>query len=378
MYVRAKRLVVAAVALVVCAAVAVGGCFLHSALAEEKKEGEKSFIKWVDFNIPMDMMEKALKLDVESHEKNEAVVFNWVELLAYTATRNGGNWSGVKTAKLDELAGLLREGKTLEELTANLKNYNYFLEAYTAVLGGLVGSYEMQVKAEGSEEPRWETKYGLMGYSPIAKNYPYNDYDDFGSSRDYGFKRKHLGHDLMGATGTPIIAVEGGVVEALGWNQYGGWRIGIRSFDQKRYYYYAHLRQNFPYNKTLRVGSVVQPGDVIGYLGHTGYSANENVNNIRQPHLHFGIQLIFDESQKEGNNEIWIDCYNIVRLLRRHQSEVVKDPETKEYSRVYDIRPIGAPERSTPENAPDPLAEDPGPQEGDGGEGTTENTTSTE
>ncbi len=358
--IRGKRLVMAAVALVVCAAVAAGGCLLHGALAEEKERQEKSFIKWVDFNVPYDMLEKALKLDLDSHQKDEAVKLNWVELLAYTATRSGGNWSGVKTAKLEELAALLRQGKTMEELTANLKHYSYFLEAYTAVLGGLVGNYEVQVKAEGSEEMRWESRYGLMAFSPIAKNYPYNDYDDFGNSRDYGFKRKHLGHDLMGATGTPIIAVEGGVVEALGWNQYGGWRIGVRSFDQKRYYYYAHLRQNFPYNKALRVGSVVLPGDVIGYLGHTGYSANENVNNIRQPHLHFGIQLIFDESQKEGNNEIWIDCYQLVRLLRRHQSEVVKDRETKEYSRVYDIRPAGQPQRSNPENVPDPLAEDPG------------------
>ena len=36
-------------------------------------------------------------------------------------------------------------------------------------------------------------------------------------------------------------------MEAIGWNQYGGWRIGIRSFDGRRYYYYAHMRQNYPY-----------------------------------------------------------------------------------------------------------------------------------
>ena len=37
---------------------------------------------------------------------------------------------------------------------------------------------------------------------------------------------------MMGQVGTPVIAVESGYVEALGWNQYGGWRIGIRSFDK--------------------------------------------------------------------------------------------------------------------------------------------------
>ena len=51
----------------------------------------------------------------------------------------------------------------------------------------------------------------------------------------------------MGSIGTPIIAVESGIIEQLGWNQYGGWRIGIRSFDGKRYYYYAHLRKDHPY-----------------------------------------------------------------------------------------------------------------------------------
>ena len=49
---------------------------------------------------------------------------------------------------------------------------------------------------------------------------------------------------MMGQTGTPVMAVESGYVETMGWNQYGGWRIGIRSFDKKRYYYYAHLRKD--------------------------------------------------------------------------------------------------------------------------------------
>ena len=39
--------------------------------------------------------------------------------------------------------------------------------------------------------------------------------------------RKMADTDLMAAVGTPVIAVESGVVEAMGWNQYGGWRIGI-------------------------------------------------------------------------------------------------------------------------------------------------------
>jgi murein DD-endopeptidase MepM/ murein hydrolase activator NlpD len=128
----------------------------------------------------------------------------------------------------------------------------------------------------------------------------------------------------MGGLGTPVVAVEGGVVEAMGWNRYGGWRIGIRSFDSKRYYYYAHLQKDKPFADDMYVGRIVQPGDVIGFMGRTGYSDRENTNNIETVHLHFGMQLIFDESQKECNSEIWIDVYPIVRLLNQHRSTLKK------------------------------------------------------
>ena len=183
-----------------------------------------------------------------------------------------------------------------------------------------------------------EERYGLKVFLPIAKNYSFSHYDDFGNSRSYGFKRVHLGNDLMGSIGTPIVAVESGIIEHLGWNQYGGWRIGIRSFDGKRYYYYAHLRKNHPYAEGIEEGMTVKAGDVIGYLGMTGYSTKENVNNINVPHLHFGMQLIFDESQVDSPNEIWIDVYQIIEFLMQNRSEVYQsNTETKDYSRKYDF-----------------------------------------
>ena len=104
------------------------------------------------------------------------------------------------------------------------------------------------------------------------------------------------------------------------------------------------MRKNHPYNNTLAEGQVVKAGDVIGYLGMTGYSTNENVNNIRTPHLHFGMQLIFDESQKEGVHEIWIDVYNIVELLRKNRSHVAKNAELNDYFRIYDIKDPAVPQ----------------------------------
>lgn len=55
---------------------------------------------------------------------------------------------------------------------------------------------------------------------------------------------------MMGQIGTPVICIETGYVEALGWNQYGGWRVGIRSPDKRDIIIMricvriTHIRQN--------------------------------------------------------------------------------------------------------------------------------------
>lgn len=304
--------------------------------------GEREYIKWVDFNVSYEALCEAYKWDVETYEEaqeDEGIVHvDWIELLAYAGARHGGKFSSGTVSEIARTAEKLKNGETtMKELAGDMEYYAYYLEAYRAVLGGYVGEYEIQKETEEGKI-EWKKCYGLKAFSPIAKGFEYNDYDDFGASRSYGYSRPHLGHDMMGQVGTPIIAIESGYVEAIGWNQYGGWRLGIRSFDGKRYYYYAHLRQNFPYCKDLEEGSVVTAGQVIGYMGHTGYSKTENVNNIKVVHLHWGLQLIFDESQKEGNHEIWIDCYNLTRFLYKNRSETAKDMETKEWYRIYEMK----------------------------------------
>ena len=290
-----------------------------------KEAEQKDYIKWVDFNVCTEALRSAYKYDVDTY--GSECHLDWIELLAYLAVKYGGDFSRYKAADLDVAAEKIQE-QGIEVLTADMKYYPYYYEAYEAVLGGMVGEYEADK----------EKKYGIKAFAPIAKGFPYSHYDDFGASRSYGYHRNHLGHDLMGQVGTPIIAVESGYVAAMGWNQYGGWRIGINSFDGKRYYYYAHLRQNRPYAEGLKEGDIVTAGDVIGYMGRTGYSTKENVNNIDVYHLHLGLQLIFDESQREGANEIWIDLYPLVQFLSGNQSEVVRNDETKEWMRKWKMK----------------------------------------
>lgn len=300
-------------------------------------EKDNNFIKWIDFNVTYEALNKTSQLDIKSHNSDSKIKYNWIELLAYLACKNGGNFKNFKDNELNTLISKLDSGISMEDLTSNMKYYNYYYESYLAILGGFIGNYSIETENENGTKS-FQEKYGIKAFLPIAKNYSYSHYNDFGSARSYGFKRTHLGNDLMGNIGTPIIAVESGIVENLGWNQYGGWRIGIRSLDGKRYYYYAHLRKNHPYALGIKEGAKISAGDVIGYLGMTGYSTKENVNNINVPHLHFGIQIIFDESQVDGNNEIWIDVYNIIEFLNKNKSSVyMNNKETKDYVRKYNF-----------------------------------------
>ena len=303
------------------------------------------FIKWIDFNVSYDVLNRAFR----------GAPKQVPELLAYVALKNGNSFKNTKN-DLKNLNAAIKDPELFKKYSEN-KYYKYYRESYRAILGGIIDA---------------ETGT-LRGFHPIAKGRWYSCYDDFGNSRGYGYKRRHLGHDLFGQLGTPIIAVESGTITELGWNQYGGWRIGIRSDDvipseaegsqihadsaeptdiaynyPARYYYYAHLRKyptpknspsqseesvddldgKGPYAKGLKKGDRVTAGQVIGYLGNTGYSRTENTNMKQgKPHLHFGIQIIFDPSQEDGNGEIWIDCHTLCRFLSRNRASTSKIPQ---------------------------------------------------
>jgi hypothetical protein len=129
---------------------------------------------------------------------------------------------------------------------------------------------------------RIETGWGLLRYSPIARGFEFSHYEDFGSARNFGYRRVHLGNDLLGAIGTPSSPWKGassrrwaGTVRRLAHRH--------PSFDGQRYYYYAHLRKTHPFNRALDIGSVVNAGDVIGYMGMTGYSTGKASTTSKSP-----------------------------------------------------------------------------------------------
>jgi hypothetical protein len=167
------------------------GSIFYSIASEDKK-----YIKWVDFNATSLVLERTASLDIKSHTNNDKVKLNWIELLAYLATKYGGEFSRFKQSDLDKIVNRLRAGEVMTDITKDMKNYSYFYEAYDAILNQFIGEYEIQaIDKDGVKT--FTKKYGIKAFSPVAKNFYFNHCKDFGNSRSYGYKRKHLGNDLM-------------------------------------------------------------------------------------------------------------------------------------------------------------------------------------
>ena len=162
----------------------------------EDSESAKSYIKWVDFQGTASVLKRLSDLDISSHNNNEPIKLNWIELMAYLGCKYGGNLSLFKQSDLDVLVANLRDGKSMSDLTSGMKLYNYFYQSYDAIFHEYIGEYEIET-SDANGNKSYTKKYGLKAFLPIAKNYSFSHYKDFGTSRSYGYRRLHLGNDLL-------------------------------------------------------------------------------------------------------------------------------------------------------------------------------------
>ncbi len=92
-----------------------------------------------------------------------------------------------------------------------------------------------------------------------------------------GYTRAHKGVDFRAGTGTPIPSAGAGRVVAKKYDKGYGYYVKIRHNDSYETLY-AHMSR---FAKGIKVGSSVRQGQIIGYVGSTGYSTG--------PHLHYEI-----------------------------------------------------------------------------------------
>lgn len=85
--------------------------------------------------------------------------------------------------------------------------------------------------------------------------------------------RAHLGTDYAAPTGTPIMAVGDGTIEAATYSQYNGNYVKMK---HSATYQTAYLHMS-KIGEGIRPGVHVKQGDIIGYVGSTGLSTGPHV-----------------------------------------------------------------------------------------------------
>lgn len=121
-----------------------------------------------------------------------------------------------------------------------------------------------------SLEPRFLA--APLAYKRISSKFSYSRLDPV-THRVHS----HLGVDLATAPGTPIRSIGDGIVTFKNWE--GGYGKVVKVRYGKNYEaLYAHMSR---FASNLKLHQRVKKGEVIGYVGETGWATG--------PHLHFGF-----------------------------------------------------------------------------------------
>ena len=120
--------------------------------------------------------------------------------------------------------------------------------------------------------------------------------DSWMFNRSYGGERGHEGTDIMPSVNEPgrfpVVSMTDGTVESKGWLELGGYRLGIRA-PHGAYFYYAHLDSY----SDIEEGDTINAGDLLGFMGDTGYGTEEGTRGKFPVHLHVGIYLYQNEQE---------------------------------------------------------------------------------
>lgn len=141
---------------------------------------------------------------------------------------------------------------------------------------------------------------------PVSLHHNYTYRSTWGAKRGWGGRRIHEGTDIFAGHGVPVYSTSYGFVEVKGWNKFGGWRVGIRDVHNN-YHYYAHLGR---FHEDLHKGMIVKPGDLLGYVGNSGYGPPGTAGKF-PPHLHYGMYKF------NGHTQWSFDPYPYLRKWER-------------------------------------------------------------
>ena len=145
------------------------------------------------------------------------------------------------------------------------KNISLQAKAKAEDFQKLLGAIKNENYRRDVTPSQWPTDGGFISSPFGGRPNPFSGY-----GRDW-----HPGIDIAVDYGTPVYASAAGYVQQAGW--YGGYGKYIRLGHDFGYETaYGHMSR-----LAVSAGSFVKKGEVIGYVGSTGYSTG--------PHLHFEV-----------------------------------------------------------------------------------------
>ena len=220
----------------------------------------------------------------------------------------------------------------LQEVTDGLEDPGEYLAVYWLESDFGKSPFYMAPEDTVSYRKRWERAEGWseylsacqsvwddLSYFPVAassgsRGIDVSFEDSWMYERTYRGERGHEGTDIMPSRNErgvlPVVSMTDGVIQNKGWLELGGYRIGVRS-PHGAYFYYAHLDSY----ADLEVGDEVKAGELLGFMGDTGYSNVEGTTGKFPVHLHLGIYVF-----REGK-EISVNPYPALKYVENCRLE---------------------------------------------------------
>lgn len=207
-------------------------------------------------------------------------------------------------------------------------------EALTAtMLNGHFHPQELSFRTEAFLKYKRE-EYELLhsAYAAIWKDlkfFPVADSrisfeDSWMKSPDCMGSSQHEGTDLFGRHSEPgfypVISMTDGIITEKEWQTSGGYVITV-SAGTGSHFYYAHLDS---YEKDLHLNDPVRAGDILGYMGNSGFCSDPAVTEP-PAQLHLGICLSIPSDTISGKENtsgdpqyLTVDPFPILLCLRKN------------------------------------------------------------
>jgi murein DD-endopeptidase MepM/ murein hydrolase activator NlpD len=195
---------------------------------------------------------------------------DYVALMPVAVEQKPGGY----TLTVLDSAGQSRHTSKVEVENAHFPRQNISVSKSVQSLQPLPGEMETigALKSNVSEARHWSEPF--VSPTPDCMNSPFGvlRYHNGKSTGDY-----HKGVDLRSPAGRPIKAIADGTVKISKMYRLHGGTVGL-DHGQGMGSIYIHMSK-----MAVKEGDTVKQGDVIGYVGSTGFASG--------PHLHWGLYI---------------------------------------------------------------------------------------